>query len=145
MDDVAGQVAGPEPASVPTWDEIVDQHSDRVYRLAYRLTGNRHDAEDLTQDVFVRVFRSLADFDRVQMIALPLFLCSATFFPLTAYPGWARPLVAASPLYQGVVLQRALFAGDSGPGLAVPVAYLVVMTVGLGALATVRLHARFAD
>ena len=30
-----------------------------MYRLAYRLTGNRHDAEDLTQDVFMRVFRSL--------------------------------------------------------------------------------------
>ena len=44
---------------VPTWDEIVTEHTDRVYRLAYRLTGNRHDAEDLTQDVFVRVFRSL--------------------------------------------------------------------------------------
>jgi RNA polymerase sigma factor (sigma-70 family) len=44
---------------VPTWDEIVDQHSERVYRLAYRLTGNRPDAEDLTQEVFVRVFRSL--------------------------------------------------------------------------------------
>jgi len=44
---------------VPTWEEIVERHSDRVYRLAYRLTGNRHDAEDLTQDVFVRVFRSL--------------------------------------------------------------------------------------
>lgn len=44
---------------VPSWDEIVTEHTDRVYRLAYRLTGNRHDAEDLTQDVFVRVFRSL--------------------------------------------------------------------------------------
>jgi len=44
---------------VPTWDEIVADHTDRVYRLAYRLTGNRHDAEDLTQEVFVRVFRSL--------------------------------------------------------------------------------------
>ena len=43
----------------PTWDEIVAQHSSRVYRLAYRLTGNVHDAEDLTHDVFVRVFRSL--------------------------------------------------------------------------------------
>jgi RNA polymerase sigma-70 factor (ECF subfamily) len=49
---------GPE-AGVPTWDEVVEQHSDRVYRLAYRLTGNPHDAEDLTQEVFVRVFRSL--------------------------------------------------------------------------------------
>lgn len=44
---------------VPTWDEIVERHSGRVYRLAYRLTGNRPDAEDLTQEVFVRVFRSL--------------------------------------------------------------------------------------
>ncbi|WP_163511087.1 RNA polymerase sigma factor SigE [Fodinicola acaciae] len=46
----------------PSWDEIVREHSARVYRLAYRLTGNRHDAEDLTQDVFVRVFRSLDGF-----------------------------------------------------------------------------------
>ena len=43
----------------PTWDAVVRDHTDRVFRLAYRLTGNRHDAEDLTQDVFVRVFRSL--------------------------------------------------------------------------------------
>src|SRR5450631_3316116 len=43
----------------PTWEEIVREHSARVYRLAYRLTGNTHDAEDLTHDVFIRVFRSL--------------------------------------------------------------------------------------
>src|ERR1700723_2449648 len=46
----------------PSWDEIVRAHSGRVYRLAYRLTGNQHDAEDLTQEVFVRVFRSLASY-----------------------------------------------------------------------------------
>ena len=46
----------------PTWDEIVRTHSARVYRLAYRLTGNPHDAEDLTQEVFVRVFRSLSQY-----------------------------------------------------------------------------------
>ena len=46
----------------PTWDEVVRVHSARVYRLAYRLTGNRHDAEDLTQEVFVRVFRSLSSY-----------------------------------------------------------------------------------
>ncbi|MFH8365751.1 RNA polymerase sigma factor SigE [Streptomyces sp. NPDC018031] len=46
----------------PTWEEIVSMHSGRVYRLAYRLTGNQHDAEDLTQEVFVRVFRSLSTY-----------------------------------------------------------------------------------
>ncbi len=46
----------------PTWDEVVRRHSARVYRLAYRLTGNQHDAEDLTQEVFVRVFRSLSSY-----------------------------------------------------------------------------------
>ena len=49
-------------AQVPTWGEIVERHSDRVYRLAHRLTGNRADAEDLTQEVFVRVFRSLDNY-----------------------------------------------------------------------------------
>jgi RNA polymerase sigma-70 factor (ECF subfamily) len=44
----------------PSWEDIVRAHSGRVYRLAYRLTGNTQDAEDLTQEVFVRVFRSLS-------------------------------------------------------------------------------------
>ena len=45
---------------LPSWEEIVRTHSARVYRLAYRLTGNQHDAEDLTQEVFVRVFNANA-------------------------------------------------------------------------------------
>jgi RNA polymerase sigma-70 factor (ECF subfamily) len=60
----------PEPRALPTpsdwtppsWDDVVREHSARVYRLAYRLTGNQHDAEDLTQDVFIRVFRSLSTY-----------------------------------------------------------------------------------
>ena len=56
--------AGSEPAPwvPPTWDEVVREHADRVYRLAFRLSGNRADAEDLTQETFVRVFRSLAGY-----------------------------------------------------------------------------------
>ncbi len=46
----------------PTWDEVVREHADRVYRLAFRLSGNRADAEDLTQETFVRVFKSLAEY-----------------------------------------------------------------------------------
>jgi len=69
----AAKTATPAPAEAespeespewtpPSWDDLVRQHSARVYRLAYRLTGNRHDAEDLTQEVFVRVFRSLPSY-----------------------------------------------------------------------------------
>ncbi|WP_394247673.1 RNA polymerase sigma factor SigE [Arthrobacter pityocampae] len=50
------------PWVAPSWEDVVTNHSPKVYRLAYRLTGNRFDAEDLTQEVFVRVFRSLANF-----------------------------------------------------------------------------------
>jgi len=46
----------------PTWDEVVRHHAPRVYRLAYRLAGNPQDAEDLTQETFVRVFKSLASY-----------------------------------------------------------------------------------
>ncbi|MGH3391261.1 MAG: RNA polymerase sigma factor SigE [Actinomadura sp.] len=60
---VGDRAYAPEAAwTPPTWEEVVRQHSARVYRLAYRLTGNQHDAEDLTQEVFVRVFRSLSNY-----------------------------------------------------------------------------------
>ncbi len=48
--------------TLPTWDEVVRQHADRTYRLAYRLSGNAQDAEDLTQETFIRVFRSLSTY-----------------------------------------------------------------------------------
>src|SRR4051794_40839882 len=55
-------VAAPEGWVTPSWDQVVREHSARVYRLAYRLSGNAQDAEDLTQETFIRVFRSLANF-----------------------------------------------------------------------------------
>lgn len=51
-----------EENTMPSWDELVREHGDRVYRLAYRLSGNAQDAEDLTQDTFIRVFRSLSNY-----------------------------------------------------------------------------------
>ena len=87
-------------------------------------------------------FQSMADFDRVQLVAMPLFLCSATFFPLSPYPRWAELVVAATPLYQGVALERALFLGDVHPGLLRHVAYLTAMTVVFGAVASRRIHRR---
>jgi RNA polymerase sigma factor (sigma-70 family) len=58
VDDVDGEAVWVPP----TWDDVVREHADRVYRLAFRLTGDAHDAEDLTQETFIRVFRSLSRF-----------------------------------------------------------------------------------
>jgi len=67
LEEARGLESPPAPPAqpewnLPTWEDIVRMHSARVYRLAYRLTGNPHDAEDLTQEVFVRVFRSLSSY-----------------------------------------------------------------------------------
>jgi RNA polymerase sigma-70 factor (ECF subfamily) len=44
------------------WEQLVRQHTRRVYGLCYRFTGRDSEAQDLTQDVFLRVFRALAGF-----------------------------------------------------------------------------------
>lgn len=54
-----GDTAVDAPAS---WEDLVRDHASRVYRLAYGLTGNPHDADDLTQNVFDRVLRNLASY-----------------------------------------------------------------------------------
>jgi RNA polymerase sigma-70 factor, ECF subfamily len=45
------------------WAELVRTHHRRVYGLCYRFTGNPADAEDLTQDVFLKVYSNLSSFD----------------------------------------------------------------------------------
>jgi RNA polymerase sigma-70 factor (ECF subfamily) len=45
------------------WTELVKAHHRRVYGLCYRFTGSTHDAEDLTQDVFLKIYGNLASFD----------------------------------------------------------------------------------
>jgi RNA polymerase sigma-70 factor, ECF subfamily len=44
------------------WEELVRMHTRRVYGLCYRFTGRESEAQDLTQDVFLRVFRALGSF-----------------------------------------------------------------------------------
>jgi RNA polymerase sigma-70 factor (ECF subfamily) len=46
------------------WEEIVRQHWRRVFNIAYKFTGRHDEAEDLTQDVFLKIFKSLKTFDR---------------------------------------------------------------------------------
>ena len=71
--------------------------------------------------------RSWFDFDYVQLAILPMFLFSATFFPLSQYPDGLAWVVRLTPLYQGVAIERALVLGDPSPVLLVHAAYLVAM------------------
>jgi RNA polymerase sigma-70 factor (ECF subfamily) len=48
------------------WEELVKTHTRRVYNLCYRFTGDPHAAEDLTQDVFLKVYRTLASYSAAQ-------------------------------------------------------------------------------
>jgi lipooligosaccharide transport system permease protein len=83
--------------------------------------------------------RSWTDFDYVNGAVFPMFLFSATFFPLTRYPDSIRAIVSWTPLYQGVALERALAVGALSGGLIVRAGYLAVMgTLGLR-LAVTRL------
>jgi RNA polymerase sigma factor (sigma-70 family) len=62
VDSLVSESVASEGWVAPSWEQVVRDHSARVYRLAYRLSGNVQDAEDLTQETFIRVFRSLAGF-----------------------------------------------------------------------------------
>ncbi len=44
------------------WEDLVRTHTRRVYSVCFRFTGNDHEAQDLTQDVFLRIFRTLKSF-----------------------------------------------------------------------------------
>jgi lipooligosaccharide transport system permease protein len=73
--------------------------------------------------------RAWTDFDYIAMVTLPLFLFSATFYPLSAYPEPIRTFVTLTPLYHGVDLLRGLTTGVVGPAMVVHVSYLLVMGV----------------
>jgi lipooligosaccharide transport system permease protein len=67
------------------------------------------------------------DFDLIQLVVLPLFLFSATFYPIETYPEPIRVIVQLTPLYQGVDLIRSLTVGAISPILLVHVGYLLLM------------------
>jgi len=45
------------------WEEIVRAHNRRIYNICYRFTNSPDDAEDLTQEVFIKIYRTLASYD----------------------------------------------------------------------------------
>jgi lipooligosaccharide transport system permease protein len=76
--------------------------------------------------------RSWQDFEFIQLAIVPMFLFSATFYPLSTYPDGLEAVVSWTPLYQGVVLVRSLSLGTLGWDCFKAVLYLAVMgTLGL--------------
>ena len=83
--------------------------------------------------------------DWIAFVMLPMFLFSATFFPLTVYPGPIQLLIQALPLWHAVELIRGLTTGELGSGTAVHVGYYLAM-IGIGMVFTTRrLRALFLD
>jgi lipooligosaccharide transport system permease protein len=71
--------------------------------------------------------RTWQDFELIALVQLPMFLFSATFFPISTYPDWIQWVVRFSPLYHATQLLRALILGVVGWPQVLNVAYLVAL------------------
>jgi lipooligosaccharide transport system permease protein len=83
--------------------------------------------------------RDWADFQLIQLVMLPMFLFATTFYPVSVYPSWARPVVELLPLYQCIQLIREPALGIFHWDLLVAIAYLLLFGSLALALGTRRL------
>jgi lipooligosaccharide transport system permease protein len=81
--------------------------------------------------------RTWQDLDLVTLVTLPLFLFSATFYPIDVYPGFIQIVTWLSPLYHGVVLIRGLTLGILEWTMLINVAYLAAWGI-VGSTITAR-------
>jgi lipooligosaccharide transport system permease protein len=91
---------------------------------------------------YMKTFQQM---DWINFVMLPMFLFSATFYPLTVYPEWLQGVIQALPLWHGVELVRGLTTGDVSWGMLWHVLYYAVMiAIGL-VFTTRRLRTLFLD
>ena len=83
--------------------------------------------------------RSWQDFDLVQLVTMPLFLFSATFYPLEVYPPFLQQIAKLSPLYHGTELLRAFSFGVFDWTLVGHIAFLLIMGIIGSVIASRRL------
>jgi len=91
---------------------------------------------------YMKTFQQM---DWINFILLPMFLLSATFYPITVYPEPVQAIIRALPLWHGVELVRGLTTGQVDPGMLWHVLYFAVMIVLGLILTTRRLRALFLD
>jgi lipooligosaccharide transport system permease protein len=106
---------------------------------AAMLIGFAFAGSGLAVTTFVRKWQ---DFDYVQLMLMPMFLFSGTFYPIDSYPAALQVFVQCTPLYRGVHLVRALTTGTPDAAIAIDVVYLLVLGVAGLALASRRLEKR---
>jgi lipooligosaccharide transport system permease protein len=91
---------------------------------------------------YMKTFQQM---DWINFILLPMFLFSATFYPLSVYPGWIQAVIQALPLWHAVELVRGFTTGALSIAVLGHVLYFAVMTaVGL-VFTTRRLRVLFLD
>lgn len=91
---------------------------------------------------YMKTFQQM---DWINFVLLPMFLFSATLFPIGIYPGWVQNIIMALPLWHGVELIRGLTTGILSSGMLWHVLYYAVMiAIGL-VFTTKRLRALFLD
>ncbi len=110
-------IVGAATGVVTTWRSVLALPAAVLIAWAFAAVG-------MFATSFLRTF---ADFDLILLVVQPLFLFSATFFPLSVYPDALHGVVQATPLYHGVALVRSIILGESGFGWVGHVAYLLVM------------------
>ncbi len=89
--------------------------------------------------------KSFQQMDWINFALLPMFLLSATFYPLSVYPEPVQWMIQALPLWHGVELIRGLTTGVVGPVMLAHVGYFVVMVAVGMVFTTRRLRALFLD
>lgn len=104
-----------------------------VIGLAFAAVG-------FTVTTYIRTWQQL---DIVSYVMLPMFLLSATFFPITVYPEPLQWVIQAFPLYHGVELLRQLTTGLIAPGIWWHLGYFVVMVAIALPITTMRLRRLF--
>jgi lipooligosaccharide transport system permease protein len=91
---------------------------------------------------YMKVFQQM---EWINFVLLPMFLFSATFYPITVYPEFIQWIVMALPLWHGVELIRGLTTGALSAAMLVHVGYYLLM-IGIGLVFTTkRLRALFLD
>jgi lipooligosaccharide transport system permease protein len=100
------------------------------------LVGFAFGAGGLAVTTFLRDF---SDFQLIQLVMLPMYLFATTFYPLSTYPSWLRPLIEILPLYQSIELIREPALGHVGWHVLVGAIYLIAFGSMALAIASRRL------